>query len=195
MVEDYVEWCDAYNHIKTGGMAQHKSWNPYCKIKLSDSGEIVFEDGTECWLDLEELTSHEWILLPSGEVWKSFEQFPELAKTLTINSLTTKLWYEKGKLHRKLYDYYQEKGSLSILKGGWGVSYREELGFVLDLNTSFNPLSIYTSEMQDAKDAYAKYTIQYERIVELERTLARVQTGLLNPKDLQTIYLKVKDMN
>lgn len=194
MKEDYVRWCDAYEHIKHGGMAQHKSWNPNCRIKLNNLGEIVFEDGSECWLEFDELVDDQWLLLPYNNVHESFEDYPELAKTLTINLLTTKLWYEKGKLHRNLYDFYQERGSLSVLKGGWCVSYHDEVGFMLDLSTTFNPLTIYTTDMSHAKEAYSQYIAQFERIVHIERGLTQVKAGAFDTQELQAIYLKYKDM-
>ena len=193
-MRDYVEWKDAYDHIKHGGKAQHESWHPNCYIKLNKLGEIVFEDGTECWLGMDELTSKGWIILPNGNVWESFHEFPDLAKTLTINLVTTKLWYEKGKLHRNLYDFYHERGSLSILEGGWCATYREDCGFTIDLSTTFNPLTIYSSSYQDVKEAIEKFSLNFNKVVELEKTLSRVRTGALDSKELQTIYLFTKEM-
>lgn len=193
-MEDYVKWCDAYNHIKHGGMAQHKSWNPNCRIKLDELGEIVFQDGTECWLDIDELTSDEWIILPSGNVWETFDEFPNLGKTLTINLVTTKLWHEKGKLHRKLYDFYQEKGSLSVLKGGWCVGYRENLGFTIVLDTAFNPLTIYSSNYLDVEKAIETFKSDFTRVIELEKILTSVRTGLLEVEELKRIYVKISEM-
>lgn len=193
-MEEYVEWKDAYEHLKCGGKAQHELWHPNCYIKLNEFGEIVFEDGTECWLSLDELVSKGWIILPSGNVWETFEDFPDLAKTLTINLVTTKLWHEKGKLHRNLYDFYHKRGSLSILEGGWCVIHREECGFIVDLSTTFNPLTIYSSNYQDAKESIEKFSFNFKRVVELEKKLSKVQTGALDSKELQTIYLEAKEM-
>lgn len=189
MTKELVTWNEAYNHILVGGKARHESWHPNCFIMLNKVGELSFQDGTDCWLEPHELMDKSWIILPSCEVWEIFEDSPELGKILTKHIVTKKMWEEKNELHRKLYNFYEERGSLSIMKGGWCITYRECCGFIIDLSTTFNPLTIYSSNYQDVKEAMGKFMTNLENIVELEKMLFLIKTDMLDSQQLKEIFI------
>ena len=187
MMGDKVRWCDAYKHITLGGKAQHESWQPSCFIRVDEAGEIVFDDGSECWLELDELTSEGWMLLPAGDVTDSFEQYPSLAKTLTLNLLKSKLLDQKGKLHRNLYEFYEIKGSLLFGKGGYTIGYTDGHAFI-DFDTVFNPLTIYSSKPKHVEEAIERFGVFIDSIVALESQLVGVKTREYTPIELKEIY-------